>query len=108
MTDPDRPASGARPSPAPASINEATILDKWRRHIARVAGAVARGSHVDSGDLAQEARLRVLTVIRAYPEAPDQYIATVIVNATGAELTSLESTALTSNVAVPYASAAAV
>jgi RNA polymerase sigma factor (sigma-70 family) len=81
MTDPDWPAPGARPSSAPDSINEATILDKWSRHIARVAGAVARGSHVDSGDLAQEARLRLLTVIRAFPEAPDQYVATVIVNA---------------------------
>jgi len=81
MTDPDGPAPGARASSAPAPIDEATILDKWNRHIARVAGAVARGSHVDSEDLAQEARLRLLAVTRAFPEAPDQYIAAVIVNA---------------------------
>jgi RNA polymerase sigma factor (sigma-70 family) len=81
MTDPNGPSPGARPSSAPGPLDEGTILDKWNRHIARVAGAVARGSHVDSGDLAQEARLRLLTVIRAFPEAPDQYIAAVIVNA---------------------------
>jgi RNA polymerase sigma factor (sigma-70 family) len=81
LTDPDSPGPDACLSSAPASIDETTILDKWSRHIARVAGAVARSSHVDSRDLAQDAGLRLLTVIRAFPEAPDQYIATVIVNA---------------------------
>lgn len=59
---------------------EAFLLQTWDRDIERAARAAASGRAGDNQDLAQDARLRVLLAVRAFPEVPAPYIRAVIAN----------------------------
>ena len=63
---------------------EIAVLSQWDRDIRRAARYGARrlvsvGTEAD--DLAQEARIRLLTLARAFPHAPVNYVRVVIANA---------------------------
>src|SRR5687768_14637445 len=59
---------------------EALLLQTWDRDIERAARAAANGRAGEDQDLAQDARLRVLLAVRAFPNAPAPYIRAVIAN----------------------------
>lgn len=82
QTRPDLPLVETSP---PQNVGyEVAVLEHWDRDIRRAARwranrQILAGTQAD--DLAQEARIRVLRVARAYPHAPSHYIRVVIANA---------------------------
>lgn len=71
-------------SSIPVSRSEQAILKRWDSDIQRAAHYRARRVYsgtADADDLAQEARIQVLTMARVAPQAPVQYVRTVIANA---------------------------
>ncbi len=71
------------PEPNANRLTEAAMATRWdadaRRCARRWAGLV--GPHADQDDLAQEAQIRVLTVVRANARVPERYMRKVIGNA---------------------------